>query len=86
MLRVEVYIGRRLIGEATAENVSDLGLISTYECTGRSPASEVTGAPAQDHAFRVAKHVREQSAWALVAKMAGRIADLERQERLRTTS
>lgn len=77
MLSVRVYINRREIARADAINCSDLGPLSNYACSAHSEASPVTGEPQRLHGFAVEGHKREQSAWALVAKMAARIAELE---------
>lgn len=77
MLSVRVYINRREIARADAINCSDLGALSNYACSAHSEPSPVTGEAERLHGFAVEGHKREQSAWALVAKMAARIADLE---------
>lgn len=76
MLRIEVTVNGRRIGVADAQNVSehDSGP-STYVCSGVSEASPYAKLPRMTHQFTVDDHVREQSAWMLVAKMAWWMAE-----------
>lgn len=77
MLTIEVRVNNHLIGSAYIRNVSDLSDISDYEFTAISKASPVTGAPGWETQGVIKRHDRIQSAWALVAKVASKVAASE---------
>ena len=80
MLAIEININGKVIARASARNISDLADISDYDIRCISEPSPITGKPRQMHIFNIEGHDRNQSAWALVAKMAAEIAELERKD------
>jgi len=69
MMEVQVFINGRCIASADATNVSGLAEISDYQCFGKEAPSKFTEGFGT-RSFKIEKHPREQSCWALVAKMA----------------
>lgn len=78
MLTIDVKVNGRLIGSASVQNLSDGDPISDYAVDAMSDQSKFTGAPALKNTFKLLRHRRKQSAWALVAKIAKRLAERER--------
>lgn len=74
MMQVVVYLNGRAIAKADALNVSGLAPVSDYSCSVHETASEFT--PEWSGDFRIQEHLREQSCWALVARMAEHICKI----------
>jgi hypothetical protein len=55
-------------------NITGLADVSDYACKTESERSTITGLDHQAHSFQIIQHHREQSAWALVAKVAEQAA------------
>lgn len=77
MLEVRVFINDRAIGLARARNIGGPDGSCDYFVTGASEPSPVTGGRGGTNAFHINGHNRVQSAWALVAKIAAELAELE---------
>ena len=73
MLTIEIKINGRLIAGARVQNVSNLAAVSDYSVVAVERASEETGLGdyREDHVLR--GHVRRQSVWALVERVAQRV-------------
>lgn len=72
MLTIEIKLNGRHIGGAQVANVSDLANLSDYEVEAVESGSDQTGLPGFYHRFRIRRHKRKQSVWALVRKVAER--------------
>lgn len=59
------------IATADIQNISDLSAAPTYTVLGREHGSLITGLPTQSAGFEIHNHIRRQSVWALVEKVAG---------------
>jgi len=79
VLTVELKMNGRPIAAATVKNISDLAPISDYEVEAVSLPSKYSGKGFR-HAFTVNRHERLQTAWALIAKVADRLAQVEKIE------
>lgn len=73
-LFIEVYVGsrtnRKLVAHTHLYNISDLADISDYEFTAEEFGNEKMGIPAALVKDRIKGHVRNQSVYALVKKVA----------------
>lgn len=82
MLTIEIKLNGKLIGGAQVRNISQLADISNYEVTAVEQAAPGIGPETDMHeTFQVRDHLRKQSAWALVSRVAQR-AVLLREPRL----
>ncbi|AET42309.1 hypothetical protein DSS3P1_28 [Ruegeria phage DSS3-P1] len=71
MLTIEIKINGRLIGGAIVKNKSRLADLSDYDVEAVETASPETGHTKDFRTkFGVLKHLREQTVWALVKKVA----------------
>jgi hypothetical protein len=77
MLTIEIKSNGRLIGGAQVRNVSQLAAISDYAVTAVEQAAPDIGPETSMHeTFQVRDHLRQQSVWALVSRVAQRAAML----------
>lgn len=58
------------IASADIANISDLAPASTYAVLAAERGSIITGLPTQSVGFEIHNHIRRQSVWALVEKVA----------------
>ena len=82
MLTIELKINGRLIAFAEAKNVSDLADVSDYQVKAWTTGCEAVNSPEGQHVFKIYKHRRKQSPWALVRKVANIVALQEGAERV----
>lgn len=80
MLTIDIKINGRTIAHASAANLSKLAPISSYGVTAREDGSEETGLGPFHDEFVIRDHMREQSVWRLVEKIAKRCAATQRNE------
>lgn len=64
----------REVGRAFAGNISALDELSDYIVFAQEGYNAVTKKPARNNTFQVNSHLRRQSVWALVAKIASQAA------------
>ncbi|MFU1607342.1 hypothetical protein ACM25O_13235 [Sulfitobacter pontiacus] len=77
MLTIEIKLNGNLIGGAQVRNVSQLADISDYEVTAVEQAAPWIGPETNMHeTFKIERHFRQQSVWALVKKVADKAFDL----------
>ena len=75
MLTIELKLNGSLIGGAQVRNVSQLANLSDYEVTAVESAAPWIGPKTDMHeTFTVRDHLRQQSVWALVSRVAQRAA------------
>lgn len=73
MLTIEVKLNGRLIAEASVRNISDLAEDSDYRVTWNESEAPEMNIPWDQGKFHITGHRRNQSAWALVAKVVVRV-------------
>lgn len=82
MLTIELKINGHLIASADVANVSDLADVSDYQVHAWTNSREEINIHNGVHAFKIYKHLRKQSPWALVRKVANIVALQEGAERV----
>ncbi|WP_282121528.1 hypothetical protein [Ruegeria atlantica] len=70
MLKVVVYVGDQEVARAVAENDSELADVSDYNIRMNERAAEQLGIQEKGLGGRIKGHPRNQTAWALVRKIA----------------
>jgi hypothetical protein len=80
MLIVRVYVNQTWIASATARNISNLADVSSYSCGSLTVPFPNRDEPLVDTDFEIEDHDRNQTVWALIEKMAARIAELEKEK------
>ncbi len=70
MLKVVVYVGDQEVARAVAENASDLADVSNYDIRMNERASEQLGVEERGLGGRIEDHLRNQTVWSLVRKIA----------------
>jgi len=73
-LFIEVYVGskknRKLVADTHAWNISDLAEVSDYRFISKEYGAEHLGIPATEVIGSVQNHLRNQTVWSLVEKIA----------------
>lgn len=70
MMTIEVKINGRLIALSTVRNISELADVSDYVVMSDEMEAKSLGIPHHRARFKIKGHNRNQSAWALVEKVA----------------
>lgn len=73
MLRVEIYVNRKRVAVADALNVRG-EIVSDYIVSALTESNPYSGADCRTGHAEIRRHRRAQSVWALVAKIATRLA------------
>ena len=72
-LTVTIKLNGKVIAGAEITNISHLADVSDYFVAAYEKASEVTLTPYQGRTFKVRNHLRRQSVWALVERVAAQM-------------
>lgn len=70
MLKIHVTVGGREVARAVAGNVSELADTSDYDVICKELANEALGIQETEQRGQIVRHVRKQTVWALVQKIA----------------
>lgn len=70
MLTIHIKVSGREVAKAVAGNVSDLADASDYEVICKELANEELGIEETTQRGQIVHHVRKQTVWALVQKIA----------------
>ena len=73
-MKIRVEVNGREVAAATITNLSDLAETSNYMAIWSEQASDQTGLPERANLMHINGHLRRQSIWALVEKVAARAA------------